>query len=228
MLFRSQWIHSRNVERLESNSRVVGDWELHRGGLQRLGAVPGSIGPNQGGPVWISGTNGEAFLSSPAVLGDSVFVTGFRGNKGRISCFDAKTGNLRWSSAPRGYQATFSSPVIADARLVCGEGLHATRTGRVVCVDLRPGRVGEIAWTFATNSHVECTPVLDAGKVYVGAGDDGIYCLDLAHGGQIWHAKGSAYPDAETSLVVFEGRVDRKSTRLNSSHSQQSRMPSSA
>ena len=33
--------------------------------------------------------------------------------------------------------------------------------------------------------------------------------------------------DAEKALKAFED-VDRKSTRLNSSHSQQSRMPSSA
>ena len=51
--------------------------------------------------------------------------------------------------------------------------------------------------------------------------------LDSKHNAEwaIWEfrAEGTGYPDEE----VY-GRVDRKSTRLNSSHSGESRMPSSA
>ena len=50
------------------------------------------------------------------------------------------------------------------------------------------------------------------GKVYVGAGDDGYYCLSLepeAPGKPrlIWHLPGEDYPDAETSLAVHNGKV---------------------
>ena len=47
-------------------------------------------------------------------------------------------------------------------------------------------------------------------RVYVAAGDDGIYCLRLTPklGGKprvIWHRAGGDYPDAETSLILHEG-----------------------
>jgi outer membrane protein assembly factor BamB len=150
------------------------------------------------------------------VVGDRVYattaVTGFGGGKGRILCFHAGTGRLLWEAAPPGYRATFSSPVVAGDRLVCGEGLHFTRDARVVCLDLRSGHEGQVLWTYRTKSHVECTPVVYEGKVYVGAGDDGYYCFWLEGDGNgeakvLWHLDGEDYPDAETSLAVHEGRV---------------------
>ena len=41
-------------------------------------------------------------------------------------------------------------------------------------------------------------------------------------------AVGSALPDLNVGTAIIPTMPDRKSTRLNSSHSQQSRMPSSA
>jgi outer membrane protein assembly factor BamB len=93
--------------------------------------------------------------------------------------------------------------------LVCGEGLHHTTMARVVCLNRN---TGETLWTFRTNGHVECTPAIHAGRVYVGAGDDGVYCLKLDPAVRdeqrlVWHAPGTSYPDAETSLAVAGDRV---------------------
>jgi outer membrane protein assembly factor BamB len=191
---------------------IVEAWPVHRGGLDRCGALPRQAGPKRGGLVWSTGRRGESFYSSAAVSGERVYIVGSKGNQGRIYCFDVHSGERIWSVAPRGFQATFSSPVIADRRLVCGEGLHYTRAARVFCIDLRPGREGNVVWAFRTNSHVECTPVIEDGRVYVGAGDDGIYCLDLEPDSQgrarvLWHVPPARYPDAETSLAVHRGRV---------------------
>ncbi len=187
------------------------DWPTARGDLQRLGCRPQAVGPTEGGVNWTFG-RGESFYSSAAYDGQSIYIVGSRGDRGRIYCLDPVTGDLNWSCAPAGYRATFSSPVVAHDFLVCGEGLHHVRSGRVVCIDLRPGRIGRIAWTFRTSSHVECTPVIDSGRVYIGAGDDGIYCLELepnldGRPRVLWHASGDRYPDCETSLAVHEGRV---------------------
>ena len=186
-------------------------WPMHRGGLARLGSVPNAQGPGAGGLVWSQGGRGEAFYASPAVVGDQIYAVGSTGNRSRIHCFHA-TGELVWSCRPDNYRATFSSPVITPDYLLCGEGLHDTRRGRLVCVDLRPGHAGRLLWTHATNGHVECTPAVEGERVFFGAGDDGVYCLDLDPTKEredrvVWHVPGSRFPDAETSLVVHEGKV---------------------
>jgi len=48
--------------------------------------------------------------------------------------------------------------------------------------------------------------------VFVGAGDDGIYCVDASKvsNGQpkvVWHAPGNEFADAESGLIVHRGRV---------------------
>lgn len=192
--------------------RVDGDWPLDRGGLCRLGVAPHGSNVTLSGVQWTYDRRDEAFYSSPAVVGDYVFAVGSRDDRGRIYCFDQRSGDVVWSCSPPDYLATFSSPVIAGQRLFCGEGLHRARQARVVCVDLRPGQAGRIVWTFRTNGHVECTPVITDGRVYFGAGDDGIYCLDAAdvvHGSPrvVFHLPGTKYPDVETALVVHDGKL---------------------
>lgn len=191
------------------------DWPLFRGGPARTGCVDDGLEPVRPKLAWMWKDGGTAIFSSPAVVGNRVHVTtaltGLFG-KGRILCFDADTGELVWETAPPGFQATFSSPVVSGDRLVCGEGLHFTKNARVVCVDLADRRQGKILWTYRTKSHVECTPVIHEGRVYVGAGDDGYYCFELepdetGAARVVWHTGGENYPDAETSLIVHEGLV---------------------
>jgi len=195
-----------------NTAEAGGDWPTFRGGLRRLGSVPGSSGPSGGSINWIHRTGGQAFYSSPAVVGNRVYAASatakaFSAGSGRIYCFDADTGAVVWSSAPSGYRPTFSSPVISGHRLVCGEGLHLTPDARIICLDIRPEAAGKVLWTFQTSSHVECTPVIDDGRVFIGAGDDGYYCLALDSGKELWRKPGKQYPDAETSLAVCDGKV---------------------
>lgn len=192
------------------------DWPMARGTLARRGAAELAEGPNGGGLNWSWKQGSEAFFSSPTLIGNRVYVAsavfGAFSSSGQIYCFDADTGAIAWKGGPPGYRPTFSSPVISGNYLVCGEGLHTTRNARVICLDLRSGHEGETLWTFATSSHVECTPVIYEGRVYVGAGDDGYYCLELepettGNARVVWHVPGEKYVDAETSLAVHEGKV---------------------
>ena len=192
------------------------DWPTFRGGLSRLGAAERAVGPNGGALNWSWKQGSEAFFSSPTLVGNRLYVAsatfGAFTSSGQIYCFDADTGAIAWKSAPSGYRPTFSSPVVSGNYLVCGEGLHTTRDSRVICLDLTPGNEGKTLWTFTTKSHVECTPVVYENRVFVGAGDDGYYCLELEPDaiGQarlVWHAPGEQYKDAETSLAVHDGKV---------------------
>jgi len=197
------------VEQAETGS----DWPLFHGGPARTGAVPGADQPNRPAVHWIFQDGNVGFYSSPAVVGNRVYVASqtpsvFKGvGSGEIYCFDADTGQVAWHKAPKGYQAAFSSPSVSGDYLVCGEGLHDTENARVICMDLRPGHEGEILWTYQTDSHVECSPVIHNGRVYIGAGDDGYYCFELPPDADgraqlVWHAPGQQFPDAETSLAA--------------------------
>lgn len=188
--------------------RGSSDWPVVRGTLARTGAVPGTPEPNTGGVIWQHKQGSEAFFAAAAVVGNRVFTSvadlAALGQSGRIYAFDADTGRIAWTGMPDGYEPTFSSPVVAGNYLVCGEGLHWAKTARLVCLNLLTGKV---LWTFRTKSHVECAPVVANDRVYVGAGDDGYYCVDLKTGRELWHAPGDKYPDAETALAVHDGKV---------------------
>lgn len=194
-------------------------WPMFRGSLARTGST-GGPGPAAGGVQWTARPEYE-FLASPAVSGPYVVALGSRGDAARCFCWEAETGREVWSGAPRGYRQTFSSPILVQGRIYCGEGVHHTPRSRVLCLD--PSREGEsVVWEFATQSHVECTPVYVEGCLYVAAGDDGVYALEAApdrepsdavlgpyrHAPRVrWHVPGARLPDAETALAVHDGRV---------------------
>ncbi len=179
--------------------------------MRRCGAIPGDPSPARDGFHW--SFRDASFFASPALVGNRLYITSAQrgiSKSGKIYCFDADSGAPVWSVEPDGFRPTFSSPVIVGDYLVCGEGLHDTRDARVVCLSLK--EEGKVLWTFRTNNHVECTPVIADGRVYFGAGDDGVYCLDLAPrpDGQAklnWHKPTEDFPDAETSLAVHDGKV---------------------
>lgn len=192
------------------------DWPLFRGEITRTGYVPGSDPPSAGSVRWSWREGGEAYLSSPAVVGNRVYFTSaepqvFGRGEGKITCLDADSGELVWQVRPPRYDATFSSPSIQGEYLVVGEGLHTTTDARVFCLSLAAGREGEILWTFQTQSHVESTPLIHEGKVLIGAGDrGGYYCLALEGDGNggpkvLWHRVGEDFLDAETSLAAADG-----------------------
>ena len=51
------------------------------------------------------------------------------------------------------------------------------------------------------NSHVESTPVVASGKVFFGAGDDGLFCVDAATGAKLWHYHPGIHIDSTPAVV---------------------------
>ncbi len=207
-----------------------GEWPLFRGTPERTGNVStdGSE-PAQGGIVWANNVE-KTFYSSPVVIGKKVFAvsatyTTYK-DAGTIYCFDADKGTILWRFRDSGQRATFSSPAVADGGkvLVVGEGLHYTEDARVYCIDISGEKSSGplLLWKYRTGSHVESSPCVYEGKVYIGAGDDGYYCFKLrpSEPGKaevLWHLPGPkskdkkpggpVYPDAESCPVAFEGKV---------------------
>lgn len=197
-----------------TSEQVAGaEWPMFRGGPERRGSNDPAESPTAGGINWSYAADVKTFFASPAVVGNRVYVTsadkGPLRDRGTIYCLDADTGAVDWTSAPSGYLATFSSPSIAGKYLVCGEGLHYTKTARVVCMDVTER--GKILWTYQTHSHVESTPCIDQQRVYVGAGDDGYYCFLLEPGAEglaqlVWHASTEEVKRKELDKLRKEGK----------------------
>jgi outer membrane protein assembly factor BamB len=78
----------------------------------------------------------------------------------------------------------FSSPVIVGDRLYIGEGFHQDDNCKLYCLSLDKG---EKLWEYQTASHTESTPCVVDGRVYCGAGDDGLFCLTADKGDKVWN-----------------------------------------
>jgi outer membrane protein assembly factor BamB len=130
--------------------------------------------------------------SSPLVDGDHIYVAAAHDSVfksyGALYCLDRATGDLRWTFHDgKKMKPAFSSPCIADGRLFIGEGFHQDSNCKLYCLR---ADTGTKVWEFPTGSHTESSPCVWEGKVYCGAGDDGLYCLDAATGKEVWHFRG--------------------------------------
>jgi outer membrane protein assembly factor BamB len=148
-----------------------------------------------------------AVIASPAVVGDRVYVAAIRDNAfapaGVVYCLERETGKVVWQfTDDGGMQHMFSSPVLADGRLYIGEGMHANFRCKLYCLN---ADTGTKLWHFEVNGHIESTPCVAAGRVFFGAGDDGLYCLDAVSGAEVWHFAGPYHIDL--SPTVVDGRV---------------------
>ncbi len=207
---------------------------IYRGGPRRTGA----LGPPPRPPIrlawetfpsWVDvdGTTvvdrDAMILSSPIVYGDRVYAASCvldpPDSYGAIFCVDAETGKTHWSvdlingEEIKGF---FSSPALtADGRyLVIGQGLHPDTNCRLICIDTATGRVH---WTVHTPLHLESSPAIEDGVVYVGAGaiEDPETRKPLSHTGYVMAVRisdGSELwrydvADPESSPVVQDGVV---------------------
>jgi len=201
------------------DKRQASDWPMWRGGTDRRGSA-GRQEPIDGNVIWAYPRDDKTpFYASPAVVGNRVYITSadyrvFR-DRGAVLCLDADTGRLIWQFAPKGFRATFSSPAVCGKYLVVGEGLHLTADARVFCLDVTASEKagqGVKLWEYRTKSRVESSPCIDGNRAYIGAGEDGFYCLALEPGrdGQpvvVWHVPSAQYPDCASSPVVHQGKV---------------------
>jgi outer membrane protein assembly factor BamB len=214
--------------------RAGAAWPLFRGGPARTGAVAGARGPRSAPRVlWRLAGDAlgptSAVDSSPALVGNRLYFglsnqSAF-GSSGGIYAVDTDTGGVAWAWTGKGeltppLRPVFSSPAVAElaepARryVVSGEGYHEDRDCRILALDLEPVARKEpprLAWAVQTTSHVESAPCVDAGRVVIGCGDDGVWCVDLATGKVLWRIEGGPYYDVKegpqaNALAALEGR----------------------
>lgn len=146
------------------------------------------------------------FSSSPLVAGDRIYQAAFHKDGlsafGAVYCVDRITYQKLWEFDDDGdMKPVFSSPCLADGRLYIGEGFHQDSNCKLYCIDASTGKK---LWDFQTASHTESSPCVAGGKIFFGAGDDGVFCLDAKTGKELWHFPGL---HVDTNLTVSGHRV---------------------
>jgi outer membrane protein assembly factor BamB len=212
-------------------------WAAFRGGPGRSGAVEGSKGvvspPRVAWKLAGEALGTSAVVdSSPAVVGNRIYagvgnMSPF-GASGSIVAVDADTGGLAWKYSGKGdldptLRPVFSSPAVAvegkppaAKYLVSGEGYHEDRNCRMICLDLEPvSRSGgkeppKLLWHLQTTSHVESAPCIHEGRACIGAGDDGLWCVELATGKVLWHLEGAPFYEVTGPKAADLGKSEGK------------------
>jgi outer membrane protein assembly factor BamB len=152
--------------------------------------------------VWKFEPGGQGDVSSsPTLAGKQVYIGLIGGNiiekTGAIYCLNRDTGKEIWHFDNKGkMRPPHSSPCVANGRVYIGEGFHENAGCRLFCLAATNGKK---LWEFETASHTESSPRVADGKVFFGAGDDGLYCLNAETGKMLWQYPP---PDAREGLHI--------------------------
>jgi outer membrane protein assembly factor BamB len=134
--------------------------------------------------------------SQPLIHGERIYLSvayppNAFGTPGNLYCLERSTGKIQCDFNAANSQEMkegFSSPYLFDGRLYIGEGWHQDKECNLYSLD--PNTL-KLHWSHATKSHTESSPFVLNGKVYCGAGDDGLVCLDATKNGeQLWQYRG--------------------------------------
>jgi outer membrane protein assembly factor BamB len=164
-------------------SSAVEPWATYRGNSERTGCTDGKAGPATPKVLWVLASK-EHYIASPVPYGNRLFVSSMGAfNVAHFSCLDTapKTAKRElWTkSTPYLKLPIVSSPSITKGRLIFGDGMHQTDGAALHCLQLDGGLP---LWQLPVPGklvHLEGSPTIDRGKVYIGGGAAGVLCVDL-------------------------------------------------
>ena len=197
------------------NPSLADDWPQFRGS-QRDGV---SHETNllkswpEGGPkrLWLS-TNLGAGYSSPAIVGEKIYIMGQRADAQWLLCLDAKDGRELWATrlgesyanefgdGPRGTPTVRDGLVFAlgaNGELLCAEAATGKERWRTNLTNLGGTVPG---WGYSES------PLVDGPRVMVTPGGEkgAVVALEIKTGQTIWQSKGFIDEAQYTSLMLLE------------------------
>jgi outer membrane protein assembly factor BamB len=177
------WLLCAFVALREPSLRASEPWSTYRGNLQRTGNTDGIAGPSTPKVLWVHRSQ-DHFIAAPVPFGERVLVSGL--GAFNVSTFAALNVDpkapqrLGWSkTTPYLKLPTVSSPAIYDGKLIFGDGMHQTDGAVLHC--LRADK-GMPLWQLPVPGklvHLEGSPTIHDGRVYLGGGAAGVLCIDF-------------------------------------------------
>ncbi len=168
---------------LREPSLAAEPWATYRGNAERTGCTDGKAGPAAPKVLWAYKSQ-DNFVAAPVPLGDKVYVSGL--GAFNVSTFyalltdPAATERKAWSkTTPYLTLPTVSSPAVVDGKLVFGDGMHQTDGAALHCLRADKGMPLWQLTVPGTLVHLEGSPTVDGGRVYLGGGAAGVLCVDM-------------------------------------------------
>jgi outer membrane protein assembly factor BamB len=163
---------------------AVEPWCTYRGNEQRTGNTDGIAGPKQPKVLWAVKTN-DHFIASPVPFENRLYISGLGSfNVAHFLCLDTDPGAKErtvWArTTPYLKLPTVSSPAITKSGvMVFGDGMHQTDGAILHCLTAATGMP---LWQYPVPGrlvHLEGSPTVHDGKVYIGGGAAGVFCVEL-------------------------------------------------
>ena len=137
------------------------------------GNVDGQPGPSKPGVLWVY-KSPEHYVAAPVPGAAALYVGGIGAfNTGvfhAVALAAQAPERLLWSkTAPYITRPTVCAPAVAEGLVVFGDGMHQTDDARLFCVRAEDGLP---VWQRPVPGrlvHLEASPTLDRGRVYVAA-----------------------------------------------------------
>jgi len=186
----------------------------YRGDSQRTGS-DGVAGPSSPKVLW-SWKSADHFIAAPVAAKDHLFVSGLGGfNVPVLACLniDPKSAQrVAWTKGtPYLKLPAVSSPAVHEGKLIFGDGMHQTDGAILHCLRLDKG---QMLWQLpipGTLVHLEGSPTLATGRVYLGGGSAGVLCVDMNR---------VSLEGKEMTLPAIEKILDKKRAELQAKYEQ--------
>jgi outer membrane protein assembly factor BamB len=169
------------VSLLFASAALGADWATFRGNPQRTGS-DGKPGPKAAKVLW-SWKGTDHFVAAPVAADDRLYVSGLGFvNAPTFFCLGtavAPKERVVWSKkAPLLELPTVSSPALVGGQLIFGEGMHQTNGASLYGFD---AKTSTPLWQLKAEGdlvHLEGSPTVVGGRVYLGGGSAGVLCVD--------------------------------------------------
>jgi outer membrane protein assembly factor BamB len=190
-------------------SPLRADWPTHRGNAQRTGSDDGKAGPKKPKVLWVYESS-EHFIASPVAGQKELFISGLGTfNTAALHCLSLDPSAQKreiWAKRPPYLkQAMACPPIISDGKIIFGDGMHQTDGATLHCLTYP---AGISIWQLpvpGTLVHLEGSPAIVNGKVYIGGGNAGLLCVD---------ANRVSIEGQETSLGEAQKQIEAKWKQL--------------